>query len=155
MTIEFLAVQPHIWIVPLIAVGCVLLCLLGIFWYRTCEVWDWKEIAGILLGWLAGVAAAVLLIVSVWQLVPFNSKYWNYYTVTGTVTSYSNRLDNGTGGFTGVPIFTLEGSDMRYVSRDNRLASTIGEEVSLRCDIGWRWYGTDVYSCALGPNAGE
>ena len=150
---EFLAVQPHIWIVPIVFLVSLLLLIGGVITVRISN-WDsgW-DTAGFITSLISGIVMVTSLVGMIIQMIPFDAKYWNYYTVTGTIDSYTNGLDEGTGQFTGVPIFTLEGSDVRYVSDDSRLAAMQNEEVTMRCQIGWRWYGSDVYTCALGPGA--
>lgn len=129
-----------------IVVGfAVVTALSGFFWWMSMDsLSGWG-----ILTWMTGGVTALVAILLVIFLVPFDSKYWHYYKVEGTIENVSNVWDEGSGDITRVPIVTLDSVDRPLVVDDPRVVELEGSEVTLRCSIGWHYQAADTYDCIL------
>lgn len=85
----------------------------------------------------------------VFALVPFDSRYWHYYTVSGEVTEVSNVLSEANGDLTRQPVVVLDSVDRPLVVDDPRAVQLQGRDVTLRCTVEWHYQAADTYSCRV------
>ena len=141
---EPIAYFPHLWIVALIAV---ILLAIGIF-----LIWlDQDSYDGLakMFGWFAVVIGAIVAVVSIFLFMPYDIKYHQFYRVSGTIETVSNKFIDGSGELTGRTVIYLEGDDTPYVTSSSRLTSLQGADVDLTCTIAWEPYGLDTIYCGL------
>jgi len=141
---EILGVQLHFIIVPAIFLGFGIIAITHGIWFA---VADGEYPLGVSV--FATLFAAIFGIVWVLIPIPYDSRYWNIYRVTGTVESVSNGFADGEGDVTyGSFVVTLEGDEHNYVVTDPR-ASQLSGPVALTCTIGWVYLAADRWSCDI------
>lgn len=145
--LEVIAIQPHLWILPLVA-G--VLILLGALWFFGFEDWfgygngGWA-ITGVAF-WILALAPTIIWIIS---LIPFDSKYHVLYKLEGKVESVSNTFEGGSGKMTSKPVIQLSGYDEPIQMDNPRIVTLEGHEVTLTCYYSWEMYGLDITKCDL------
>lgn len=113
---------------------------------------DWGggwHFAVIVVGILALIAAGI----QATMMIPYDSKYWSWYTITGEVTDISTpvvQLDEDTAL---IPQYYIqvEGFDDPIFMNDPRIENYEGETVSLLCGVEWRSFGEakDRWGCSI------
>ena len=112
------------------------------------------EVLSVILGFMI----AVSVIIMIFQLVPFNPKYWTINQYHGTVTSISKTVvSTGDGGANATPSFLIhmkdgagrpDGND--YLSTDTRLLGYgRGDGLSLACTWDWNYAAADNLECTV------
>lgn len=96
-----------------------------------------------------GIGWVACLFVLLYVLIPYNSKYWHYYTVEADVVSVSNVLTEASGDLTRQPVVVLEGMDRPVVVDDPRAVDLEGKHASFRCTIEWHYQAADTYNCKI------
>lgn len=113
---------------------------------------DWGggwHAAVVIVGAIALIAAGVQSL----MMIPYDSKYWSWYTITGEVTDISTpvvQLDEDTAL---IPQYYIqvEGFNEPIFMNDPRIEAYEGETVSLLCGVEWRSFGEakDRWSCNI------
>lgn len=99
-------------------------------------------------GLIFAAGAAVMLIISVVMLIPFDSKYHVYHRLSGVIHVDTNTFDNGSGELTeGLVVYRVDGYENQIGSSDARLITLEGQNVDLTCSLEWRPYDADVTWC--------
>jgi hypothetical protein len=105
-----------------------------------------------------GVILIFIMIIIIFQLAPFNPKYWTINQYHGTVTSISKTVvSTGDGGANATPSFLIhmKNSDGRpdgnaYLSTDTRLLGYgRGDDLSLACTWDWNYAAADKLECTV------
>lgn len=163
--LRVIAVLPHIWIVPVVAV------LLGVATVFVRKLADrqavaenakwakrypssshdekWSSTGAGIFVFLLAVFAGMGVLASILLAIPFQSKYLVYYNVDGTVLSVTNAFDSGSGDITSSPVVRLDSLDHGVVVSDPRVMDLVGEEVTLLCSIEWVPYAADRLNCSI------
>lgn len=138
-------VQLPLLICGWVALGLIVLaalCLAG-------EMLPGLDDLGLIGGLFSGIFGAILAVIWVLMLVPFDGKYQHYYRVEGHVTSVSNVLSDANGDLTRQPVLTIEGIERPLVVDDPRAIQLEDRDVVLRCTVGWHYNAADTYECAI------
>ncbi len=153
-----IAVQPHLWIVPLAAV---LSGGFGFLWWFGFARWfpgeysrkypderfPWSGWSIVAIIWW--VVAGLVFVAYAAMLIPFQSRYHVLYHVDGTVQSVSNTFESGSGAITSSPVVRLDTLDRAAVVSDPRVLDLVDQDVTLLCSIGWVPYGMDRLNCSI------
>ncbi len=110
-------------------------------------------------GWGFGIVAAILLfgvgLATIVSCVPFNTKYYNYYVMTGTVSQVVTSVDLGQDSSTNDFTVALAGDQRRYNVTDPIIKTLQGDKVSLLCGVGWNNQAADTWTCSIRSYAGS
>jgi len=98
---------------------------------------------------LTGLFGAVVGLIWIAVLIPFDGRYHHVYAVEGTVVSVSNVLDTASGDLTRTPVVELDSVDVPLVVDDPRAVELVGRDVTLLCRIGWNHLAADTYTCSI------
>jgi hypothetical protein len=148
--LEIIGLQPHYWVVPVVGGSFLVLgfLLFGLKRWLYQDQWYGGE-AWTVGSWFAWVIGILILIACIFIYMPFNSKYWYNYKLSGTVESVTNKLENGNAKFTGSPIIKLSGYSEPIIMNDSRILTLEGREVDLTCSIKWAYEGLDATACSV------
>jgi hypothetical protein len=135
---------PHLMVFPIVVA---FLIALAVFFYwlavHTGDEWDIGGMVATVLAVIVGVATVLLY-------MPYDSKYYHFYTLKGEITSISNSINTADGDFAVEPIIEVEGYEDPIVVDSRRILTyNVGDEVSLVCTISWEPYGLDQTNCGL------
>jgi len=97
-----------------------------------------------------GAVAAFALLIGAISGFPYNPKYWQVYTISGTVKSVSNVLSQDGGDLTRTPIVTLNQFDTPIAIEDPRAVDLVDKDVTLICHLEWVYLSADRISCSIG-----
>lgn len=108
---------------------------------------------------LTGSVALLLTIIMICTMVPFDKKYWSWYTISGGITNITSiQLDSDsettlTGEYI-VELDTMRG--LPLVMDDQRIRSYEGQQVTLLCSPDWQNWGqsADKWTCDLSEAPG-
>jgi len=117
----------------------------GKAYYAYTEPWAW--ISGI-----AGVLAILIGIIQALMMIPYDVKYWSWYTTSGTVSEITNRtLDVTDDDITQQFIVHLAGVETPFYMTDPRITSLEGKDVTLLCGVSWVDFGhaADRWRCDI------
>lgn len=143
-----IAVQPHLWIVPAVALVVAAVGVPLIVFTKRDEYLDMMggwQIVGSLVTGLGGLLAVAWLV----MLIPFQSQYHVLYQVEGTVESVTNAFESGSGDLTSSPVVRLDTLDRAAVVSDPRIMDLVDQEVTLLCSVEWVPYGLDRLDCSI------
>lgn len=104
---------------------------------------------GMVISLLAGVALLITGLATVIMCVPFNSKYFSYYTTTGRVAQVQPAVDLGSDTVSSDFVVALAGDSHRYEMYDARIKTLQGQPVTLLCHVGWNNQSADSWECDL------
>lgn len=163
--LHVVAVLPHIWIVPVVAV------LLGVgAWLlrrlaerqavKANEKWarkyphsshddKWHDTGAAIFFMLVAAFAGALTTASIVMAIPFQAKYLVFYHVDGTVQSVTNAFESGSGDITSSPVVRLDTLDRAAVVSDPRVMDLVDKQVTLLCSLEWVPYGMDRLNCSI------
>ena len=99
---------------------------------------------------VCGALAALTLLVGALSGFPYNPKYWQVYTISGTVNSVSNVLSQDGGDLTRTPIVTLNQFDTPIAIEDPRAIDLVDKDVTLVCHLEWVYLSADRINCTIG-----
>ena len=99
---------------------------------------------------VGGALAALTLLVGALIAFPYNPKYWQVYTISGTVESVSNVLSQDGGDLTRTPIVTLNQFDTPIAIEDPRAIDLVDKDVTLVCHLEWVYLSADRINCSIG-----
>lgn len=151
-----IALQPHFWILPivallLIAVG---LCLLitGIRVRRAAKLRDrytsrgeGRIFSGSLVGFFGGAVAVTWLVL----LLPYSPEFWMLYRLSGEVQTVTRSFEEGTGELSNEPVVRIGGFSTPVVVADSRIYDYVGQDVDLTCSLEWVPYGQKRINCFI------
>ncbi|OIH81928.1 hypothetical protein BLJ79_21445 [Arthrobacter sp. UCD-GKA] len=100
-------------------------------------------------GWFITGSAACVAIVLILMCIPFQSKYYQLYRVSGEVTKVSNVLVDASGSLTGSPIVELDTLPVSVALDNERAVNLEGKAVTLTCTVSWRYASADRVVCDL------
>ena len=86
---------------------------------------------------------------SAFAFAPYDSKYYQHYEVSGTVTSVSNVIEDASGEFTSSPVITLDNGDIPIVVNDPRIVTFQDRDVTLLCTVTWKYLAEDQWDCQI------
>lgn len=102
---------------------------------------------------VVGVFTVIAAIVQALMMIPYDSKYWSWYTITGEVTDISTPVVQLDGNDALIPQYYIrvEGFDEPIFMNDPRIEAYEGETVSLLCGVEWRSFGEakDRWGCSI------
>lgn len=152
-------IQPHVIVFP--ALFLLGLLIVVVSWWlaakmdrrngRDSEGAFALEVFGSTLG---GLLVVIFLILSITYLIPFQAQYFQYYKVSGTITTVSSAyLQSGSGDEGGTNTkYSLRLNDSRVVltSTDARIGSfKVGEKINLTCTYSWVYQGQKTIDCVV------
>lgn len=101
-------------------------------------------------GIISSVGTVVTAFALILSLVPFNAKYYDLYSVSGTISEVSNTFESGSGNSTTATfVVTFDGDNRPYVLTDPRIVSLDGSEVELLCTSSWVYQAADKWNCEI------
>ncbi len=119
--------------------------IMGLLWWRSRDAWSGWGVAVIITGIFAVLSAAIWAIAA----IPYDSKYWGLYSVTGTVASVSNGIADGGDITYRTYIVQFDGDDRPYRFDDARIVTLEGQEIEALCTIGWVYMAADKWDCEI------
>lgn len=146
---EVIAILPHLWIIPTVTLGLVLICAaIAVLGVKFGDGYDWGIAApmGTIFGAMVVLVGGIMWAV---MLIPYDSKYHVYYSVEGTVEDVTRTFEDGTGELTGLPVVTLSTLDEPIIVNQSRIYSYVGEDVKFTCSLSWVAYGQDYLDCFI------
>lgn len=153
---ESIGILPPFWIGLWVGLG--LLALVGLFWayewvaYRKWEWYDGPSIGTVIATVSGGLLAIIALLVQfVGVMIPYDSKYWETYTITSVIESVDTALMSDGDSVSQNFVVELADFDRPVVTTDPRVLNLEGSEVTLLCGVEWvNWgYYTDKWVCSL------
>ncbi len=99
---------------------------------------------------VGGALGTITLLVGALTAFPYNPKYWQVYTISGTVESVSNVLSQDGGDLTRTPIVTLNQFDTPIAIEDPRAIDLVDKDVTLVCHLEWVYLSADRINCSIG-----
>ena len=99
---------------------------------------------------VCGALTAIALLIGILSTFPYNPKYWQVYTISGTVESVSNVLSQDGGDLTRTPIVTLDQFDTPIAIEDPRAVDLVDKDVTLVCYLEWVYLSADRINCSIG-----
>lgn len=160
---QFVAVLPQFYILPLVVLA---LFLLGLYLYKvpyrkyyeanyeketrsSYSSYSRSDSWAFMLSTFAFGCAALMAAISVFLFMPYDLKFYNYYSIKGAVTVETNKFTEGTGDLGYAPVIRVEGYEDLIVMDSARIMALDGKEVDLLCTYGWVPYGMDVTYCQI------
>lgn len=146
---DVIGILPHLIIVPIATVVVILLGF-GAFWLHKRHGDNYLNDGWMMTAVFVWIVAAIGIVLSVLQFMPYDSKYHNIYRLQGTVDSVTNVLEgDGDGERTMTPIVKLSGYSDPIEFDNSRITTLKGREVVLTCTYGWQMHGLDITKCEL------
>lgn len=150
--LEYFATQPQFYVVPIVTalVAIIAACFI---WPLDAKFGDHGHYSSYMggpriFGLIFAAVALIGAIITVVQLIPFDSKYHVYHSLSGTLHVDTNTFDQGTGKLTkNLVVYRIDGYEDQIGSTDARLITLEGQDVDLICSIEWRPYDRDVTWC--------
>lgn len=150
---NYIALQPQFWIVPIVGA---LLIIVGLALFipgrrinRKAGSYSMDGEGMIVFGGVVtglGVAAFLVLLI---LLIPYDIKYLSYYNVEGVVEGVTRTFVQGSGDLTNVPVVNVTGFDTALVVEDARVYNYVGQDVNFTCSVEWVPYGADRLNCFI------
>lgn len=139
---------PTILVIVGLAVTAALVAL-TVHLYR--RDWDYDSMgADLVSGMAAAVTLVMTIIIALVTIFPFAPRYLSDYHIAGEVISVTNTLDGGSGDVTvGSYVVGVDGMDRPVEVGDPRIVQLVGEDILLRCNLGWQWRAVDKVTCQI------
>lgn len=113
--------------------------------------WHWSTTVFSFIAWTLVSVSVIVGISWIFIGVPWNAKYWPYYSVTGTIENISNSLTADGDVTYKTYVVTFEGDETPYLLTDARVTALNGQKVELNCTLNWvEWgYSADQWECDI------
>lgn len=94
-------------------------------------------------------ALGLMLAIITVGLIPFESSYWNNYSVRGEVSSIKSAFTTTSNDVASTFVVTFVDSDTPYVFSDPRILTQEGRNIEALCTKRWVYLAADEWSCKI------